>query len=471
MSRITGDVLKQWNNNKKERKNEKLKKKNRKLKKVLIIIALLVMNGLGVINAVYASTPINSAHVYAIGDCGQLLKYKGVIVVTDYVQYTAHGINYPAYCLDKTKIGAQVKPYDVSIQEAIKDVGLWKVIINGYPYKSIQELGVANKEEAFTATKQAVYCYIHENKPEDYEGIGEAGNRTLRALHKIVKDAQNEKGTKISNTLEIKPSNVEWKQDELNPQYVSKTFSISAGAHIKNFNITVIKENAQDIGGIKLTNIQNVEKSEFAPNEQFKVLVPIKNMTEEATLKLTVESQIQTKPILYGVAPNSQNQDYALTAATYEDGRGEKRDAYPKNETKIIIVKQDEKTKQKLEGVEFELLDENKKVVYADLKTNKEGKIQINHIIPGKYYLKETRTKEGYEKYEELIDLEIALQEEYTVTVNNNPEEKPKVEIDKKTKNKEVSSANVKKVKQKEEEKEEEIPNIIKREKLPVTGK
>ena len=221
---------------------------------------------------------------------------------------------------------------------------------------------------------------------------------------------------------------------------------MSAGANTKNYKISITKENAQDIGGIKITNIQNVEKYEFASNEQFKVLVPIKNMTEAGSFQLTVEAQVQTKPILYGAAPNSSNQDYALTAATYEDGKGEKSDEYPKNETKIVIVKQDEKTKEKLEDVEFELLDENKKVVYADLKTDKEGKIEISNLIPGRYYLRETKAKEGYESYEEWIEVQLSLHEQYTVTVNNNPEEKPKIEIDKKEKSKEVGSSTVKRL-------------------------
>ena len=89
------------------------------------------------------------------------------------------------------------------MQDAIKDVGLWRIIINGYPYKSLEELGVANKEEAFTATKQAVYCYIHGNQLQDYEAIGEAGERTLNAMHKIVNAAQNSNETKISSTIQI----------------------------------------------------------------------------------------------------------------------------------------------------------------------------------------------------------------------------------------------------------------------------
>lgn len=423
-----------------------MKKKKSIRKKLLIIVAIFIINSLSFINAVSAGTYINSAYMYSAGDCGQLLKYKGVIVESGYVQYSYKGVNYPAYCLDRTKIGAQEGAYTVSVKEAITDVGLWRVIINGYPYKSIQELGVANKEEAFMATKQAVYCYIHKNNLNDYEGIGEAGKRTLDAMYRITDNANKCTETKISSTLEIKKEDKQWKQDELNPEYVSKIFSVSAGASMKNYKIQIKKENAQNNGGIKVTNMKNRETNEFASNEKFKVLVPIKEMTKKGSFQLTVESQVQTKPILYGVAPNSSKQDYALTAMTYEDGTGEKRDEYPENETKIIIVKQDEKTKQKLEGVEFELLDKSKKVVYSNLKTDKEGKIEIKHLIPGKYYLKETKSKEGYEVYKELIELEAVLQEEQTVVVNNNQEDKPEIKIEKSKKSKEIKSSTVKKL-------------------------
>lgn len=321
-------------------------------------------------------------------------------------------------------------------------------MVNGYPYKSIEELGVANKEEAFTATKQAIYCYIHGNNPADYEGIGEAGKRTLDAMYRIINNANNSKETKASSTIEINKVGNEWKQDEIDKQYISKTFYVTANANIKNYKITMVKDKAEDTGGLhlKITDMKNNEKNQFSPNEKFKVLVPIKNMTETGTFKLTAEGQVQTKPILYGVAPNSSYQDYALTGATYEDGIGEKSDEYPKNETKIIIVKQDEETKTKIEGVEFELLDENKNVVYSDLKTNKEGKIEVNHLVPGKYYLRETKAKEGYVAYQELIELQVNLHEQYTVMVNNNQEKKPSVEVEKKEKNKEITSSTIKRL-------------------------
>lgn len=400
--------------------------------KAMAIVSMLILSALGFINSVYA-TNINTANIYAVRDCGNLLTYRGTPVKVTYVEYINEGNHYPAYCMDKTKVGAETNSYNVSIEGAVNDVGLWRRIINGYPYKSIQELGVANAQEAFTATKQAIYCYIHGNNPSDYGAIGEAGQRTLNAMHTIINNAQNSKESKISSTIKINKNSDSWKQDENEKNYVSKVYSVSAGANIQNYKIILSRKNNQDIGGIKLTDIDNKTKTEFSPNEKFKILVPIKEMKEKGNFELKVEAKISTKPVLYGIAPNSSYQDYALTGATYEDGTGNIQDEYFKNETKIIIQKQDEDTNEKLEGVEFELLDENKNVVYNGLKTDKDGKINIENIIPGRYYIKETNTKDGYLRFEDLIKIDINLNEQMTVTVNNKKEEKPKIETSKNT--------------------------------------
>ena len=406
------------------------KRKNKLIsiaKKIGVAIALLGLNIAGVYSIANAQT-INSAYIYSIGDCGKLLTYKGVPVKVSYVEYTENGVHYPAYCMDKTKPGAETEPYTVSVEEAVNDVGLWRRIINGYPYKTIQELGVASKEEAFTATKQAIYCYIHKNNINDYGPIGEAGTRTLNAMKKIIQDAENSTETKISNTITINKDTSKWEQDKIEKDYVSKTYSVTALAQIQNYKITLTKENAENLGGIKLTDLNNNEKQEFSPNEKFKILIPIKNLTEEGTINIEVEAKVNTKPVLYGKAPNSSYQDYALTAATYEDGSGNTKDEYNKNETKIIILKKDEEDGKTLQGVEFQLLNENKEPIYTDLKTNEEGKIVINNLVPGTYYIKETKTIDGYEIYDELIEVKVQMNQELTVTINNKKQEKPKIE-------------------------------------------
>ena len=404
--------------------------KIKKVAKILfIMIALILMNFFSLINSVTASN-LDTANIQSVADCGQLLKYKGSIVITYYAEYNDNGVTYPAYCLDKTKTGVSASnpSYSVSVENAISDVKLWRILINGYPYKTIEELGVANREEAFTATKQAVYTYIHGNQLSDYEPIGEAGVRTLNALHKIVNDANNSTEMQISNRVDINRLQEHWEQDSIDLNYVSKKYNVSSNATINNYKVKVTDDKGQIIEDLKITDENNNEKQEFAPNEIFKILVPIKSMKEDKNLKISIETKVQTKPILYGRASSSNLQDYALTAETYEDGIGETNDKYGKNETRILVVKQDSETKEKLEGVEFQLLDENKNVLYTNLQTDKNGMITIDNLLPGKYYVKETKTISGYELYEKLIEVEIALNEEFTVTVNNNKEDEPTIE-------------------------------------------
>ena len=419
-----------------------MNKIKKKLKLVIIIILLISMNAFNFINSVNASN-LDVANIQSAEDCGQLLKYQGSIVITYYAEYSHNGVTYPAYCLDKTKNGVSATnpSYTVSVENAIQDVQLWRILINGYPYKSIEELGVANRQEAFTATKQAIYTYIHGNQLSDYEPIGEAGTRTLNALYKIVNDANQTTETQISNIVDIQKLQEYWQQDKNDSQYVSKTYKVNSNTNIQNYTVNVTDESGQAIEGIKITDQNNQEKSEFGSNEIFKILIPIKQMKEDKNIKIDVQTQIETKPILYGRAPSSDLQDYALTASTYEDGTGATNDAYSKNETKIIIIKQDDETQQRLQGVEFQILDENKNVVYTNLKTDEQGMIKVENLIPGKYYIKETRSISGYELYEKLIEVDVNLNEEFTVTVNNNKEDEPTVE---KTNNeKEINYTNV----------------------------
>lgn len=403
----------------------------KKLKKLFIITGvvfiILVLQFCVFYNSVVA-TQLDSANIYMVGDCGSLLKYKGVEVKVSYVQYTYEGVNYPAYCLDKTKPGAENGAYTVSVNSMIQDVGLWRRIINGYPYKSIEELGVANKEEAFTATKQAIYCYIHGNNPADYTPIGEAGERTLRAMHQIIAQAQSSSETKISNYIEIKDEDVNWEVDEIEKSYISKVFSILSDAQIQDYSIH-FQENTID--GIKITNLQNTVKNEFQPDEKFKILIPIESLREKGEFRILANAKVKTKPVLYGTAPDSGLQDYALTAATYEDGVGEISLQYPKNETEIIVIKQDEESNERLKNVEFALLNENKEVIKQGLLTDEEGKIQISNLLPGKYYLKEVHTSLGYIPTEELIELEVEWNDSLTVTVYNQKEKKPEIKTEK----------------------------------------
>ena len=322
--------------------------------------------------------------------------------------------------------------YSVSIQDSIHDVGLWRYIVNGYPYKTYQELGCANKEEAFTATKQAIYCYIHGNDVNSYTPIGESGNRTVSAIKKIVNAAKNSNENQASNSIVVKRLKDNFEQDAIQKEYISKTYQINTNAAYSKYNVKLLKANNKLAEGIKVTDLNNKEKTQFSANEKFKVIIPISQINNKGNFKIEITTSVNTKPVLYGKAANSSYQDYALTAATYEDADETIEDNYFENKTNLKIIKKDKETNSRMEGVEFEVLDSNQKVIYANLKTDKNGEIVLEHILPGTYYIRETKTKDGYIKNPQLLKIEAKLNESVTVTFNNVKESNPTITIDEK---------------------------------------
>lgn len=395
-------------------------------KKISIIITLIVI----LINLVpmrsSAATPIDSAYIYATKKTDGLLMWNGLKIHTHMAVYKKDEKEYPAYCMDRELSGVEIGfSQTVDVNDLISNVKVWRAIINGYPYKSISELGCNTEEEAYLATKQAVYCMLTDRDINQYTAIGESGERCLNALKQIVTNARNSNVSKPSAELKIKQKDSLWKIDSIDPKYVSQIFSISADAGFNKYTVDVKNLN---IEGLKITDKNNKDKYEFESTEEFKVLIPITNITQDGDFTINVSGQVATKPVFYGATRNGNLQSYALTGYTYEEGSGAKKVYYTKNETKILIVKKDETGLNKLQGVEFELLDEKQNILYTGLKTNENGEVEINNILPGIYYIKETRTLEGYELYNKLIKIELDFNEKITVNVINS-EEEPKITL------------------------------------------
>lgn len=411
---------------------------------------LLAFNSVQAVN-------INSATIISGGNCGSLLQYKGTERTIYYAKYIQDGVEYPAYCLEKTKQDIDVTaPYSVSINNNISDVTLWRIIINGYPYKTIEELGCKTKEEAFAATKEAIYCYIHGNNRYGYTGIGEAGERTIKAFYQIYINADASTEIPISNTVNIIKEKDLFEVDSIDQNYLSKTYSVQAGTTISNYKVELQKTENELPEGIKITDINNNEKIEFSQNEKFKILIPIKNLTNEGNFDIAISTKIKSKPVLYGQAPNSLDQDYALTTQIYEDATGKTNDNYYKNETKVKIVTQDQETEERLENVEFNIYDSNKNLIYANLKTNSNGEIEITNFLPGKYYIQETSAKDGYILNNQLIEFNISFNQRLTITVNNLFKTTPKNDTEEKETTETIEQIEIKK-----EEPQTENKNVI----------
>lgn len=397
-------------------------------KKILITIILIILI-VGIVPLKSsAATPIDSAYIYATKKTERILMWNGLQIRTHMAVYNKDGVEYPAYCMNRELPGVEIGfSQTVDVHSLVSNVMVWRAIINGYPYKTIEELGCKTEEEAYLATKQAVYSMLTNRDISEYSAIGESGERCLNALKQIVAAARSSNEVKVSSELKINQINSLWQIDNIDNKYISQEFSVSANA---GFSTYIIELSNANVEGIKITDLNNNEKSEFKSSEKFKILIPVTNTTEDGNFTINVSGKVATKPVLYGKSRDASLQNYAITGYTYEDGSGSQKVYYTKNDTRIIIVKKDEKDKNYLQGVEFDLLDENKNIIHTGLTTDENGKIEINNLLPGTYYIQETRTLEGYNLYEKLIKVELELNETSTINVIN-IEEEPNIEINK----------------------------------------
>ena len=166
--------------------------------------------------------------------------------------------------------------------------------------------------------------------------------------------------------------------------------------------------------------MNNKEKTVLENNTEFKVLIPIDKLDKEGDFILNVDASIDTKPILYGKAPNSNLQDYALAGVSYEITIKNSKITYPKNPTTVTIEKISYETNEKLEGAIFNIYDENKKLVYENMKVDENGLFTIEGIVPGKYFIEEIKSPEGYLKNDKLVEFEINFGEEKLISISNN---------------------------------------------------
>ena len=397
-------------------------------KKILVTIILIILI-IGIIPLKSSAVvPIDSAYIYADKKTETILKCDGYYIYADMAVYKKDGKEYPAYCLNRELPGVEVGfSQTVDVSSLISNVTVWRAIVNGYPYKSIEQLGCKTKEEAYLATKQAVYSILLNRTGNEYTALNESGERCLKAIKQILYAARNSNEIKVSSELKINQTNSLWQIDNIDNKYVSQEFSVSANASIDTYKIELSNVN---IEGIKLTDLNNKEKSEFNYNEKFKILIPVTNIIADGNFTINASGKVETKPVLYGKSRDVGLQNYALTGYTYEDGTGNKKVYYTKNDTKIVIIKKDGNGEKYLQGVEFNLLDADKNIIYTELITDENGKIEIDNLLPGTYYIQETRTLEGYNLYEELIKVELELNETSTINVINT-EEKPNIEVNK----------------------------------------
>ncbi len=385
-----------------------------------ILITFILLNA--ILQIPVNAIPMQETKIENLGQCEMHLQYwkepDGIwsYIVTTMVGYRINGNLHYAYCLQRERkgVGGDQESYNVNVTEMLKDEKIWRAIINGFPYKSAEELGVENDQDAFVATKQAIYSVMYDwDVDTHFRGADERGWKIFNAIKTITNNARN--GTETpnkSNVLEIKPVG-EFKKE--NNNYYSQEYSVKASVDMSNYIITKI-ENFPE--GSIVTDLNNNPKTEFSPNQNFKILIPKNKILNNFEGTIKINGRVKTYPVFYGASYDENLQDYALTYDAYETVGDEITLRVNAYKSKITVIKKDGETNKPIENVEFNVKYKDGTQI-GNFKTDQNGTITISNLKQGTIILTETKTQEQYVLDGTEKEIIIEYDEEKTIEIKN----------------------------------------------------
>jgi uncharacterized surface anchored protein len=367
------------------------------------LLALIVLLGaaLPAVPSYAADTPedaMASQRIYYVGESVGYLLYdgdpKGVIPAYYSGELiTGEVFEFPAYCINPDKPGPSVAgPYSVDTKDYITNPKIWGIITNGYPHKTIGELGVHTREQAFYATKMALWTYINGWDVNGWTAASGEQNDTLAALKRIYAAGMAVNEIKIP-MLTVTSDKPKAEPDALNPQYASQTFTVAADTEIRSYEV-FLDGNVPD--GTKITDMHNNPKTVFQPGDKFKVLIPADQISNATgNFEITVRGQLKTNAVIYGMSYDTALQDFAVTRDPFDFQNATATVLYSPQNTFLEIVKLAAGTGNPLAGAVFKVTAGEGGVI-GTFTTDASGRVVVPLTKAGAYQVEEITPPKGW---------------------------------------------------------------------------
>ena len=326
----------------------------------------------------------------------------------------------PAYCVNPTTPGV---PQSVGPGESIKylaeekasDPKVVGIISNGYPHRSLGELNLDNKYQAYYATKMALWCYLLPNwnianlkvAPGLTGSELDIGNRILAAAKDIYK-----RGTTYNYMLSPRMTVTADKSTAYpvtidGQAYLQQVFTVWSETWVYDYDVTVSFSDPGSVpDGTKIVDANNNEITAVTTQPTsdgyagtFKVLYPASSVEgQSGNVQLSLSAPVAQYAAMYAVCQEKDKygelQNYicdldnnvrldVAAISSYADGGEPGPD-----ETALKIVKLEEGTELPLEGAVFSIYDpEGRKV--GSFSTGPDGTVVIPLILEGHYTVTE----------------------------------------------------------------------------------
>ena len=326
----------------------------------------------------------------------------------------------PAYCVNPNQYGV---PQTVGPGESIKymadekasDPKVVGIISNGYPHRSLGELKLDNKYQAYYATKMALWCYLLPNwdiaNLKVAPGLSgselDIGNRILAAAKDIYK-----RGTTYNYMLEprmtVTPDHSTAYPVTIGGQeYKQQVFTVWSETWVYDYDVAVAFSDPDSVPeGTKIVDANNNEITAVTTQPTsdgyagtFKVLYPMDSIQgQSGNVQLSLSAPVAKYAAMYAVCQekdqygdlqnyicdldNKVQLDVAAVSSYVDSGEPDP------DETALKIVKLEEGTEVPLEGAVFSVYDpEGKKV--GSYSTGLDGTVTIPLTLEGHYTVTE----------------------------------------------------------------------------------
>lgn len=336
-----------------------------------------------------------------------------------------------AYCVKPNLNGVGWLPgeeesYSTKVEYRLTDERIHRILKNGYPYVSLEALGVETEDDGYLATKQAIYWIIRERKLESIYGyfrpgqteingqnlddIQRRGKKVVDAIYKLVDIGYNGVSQdKDSEKPEIIELNEYKKYEDSN--YYFKEYQVKKSKS----EIKITETNPE---GIKIVDEEGKNRKRFNVGEKLKVLVPKEKIDKNLDIKIKYKSEETTYPVYYTTSNMEERQNYIIIQNKNEMVERELSSSIKGNTSELEIIKIDNESKQPIEGTTFELSYKDGETI-GTYTTDKDGRITVKELYARTIQIKEIEANEKYVLNEVIKEANLKYDEKCIIEITN----------------------------------------------------